>query len=71
MRVNLKSCQFFADSIQYCGYIIDENGIHKMQEKTEAISDMQTPKNKDEVRAFIGLVNYYRRFPIWARLNIL
>lgn len=62
MRVNVNKCDFFADSIQYCGYIIDRKGIRKMEQKIKAINEMPQPKNKEEVRAFVGLVNYYGRF---------
>ncbi|XP_058816399.1 uncharacterized protein K02A2.6-like [Topomyia yanbarensis] len=62
MRVNLTKCEFFADSIQYCGYVIDSQGIHKMLQKVEAIQKMPRPENRDQVRAFLGLVNYYGRF---------
>lgn len=62
MRLNLQKCEFFQDSIQFCGYEIDKNGLHKLKEKVNAINQMPAPKNKDEVRAFVGLVNYYGRF---------
>ncbi|XP_058128391.1 uncharacterized protein K02A2.6-like [Anopheles ziemanni] len=62
IRVNREKCQFFADKIEYCGYLIDANGIHKIQKKVEAIQQMPTPKNREEVRSFVGLINYYGRF---------
>lgn len=62
MRVNVKKCEFFADSIEYCGYIVDQHGIHKMKQKVDAIQNMPRPENREQVRAFLGLVNYYGRF---------
>lgn len=62
MRVNLNKSEFFANQIEYCGYIVDKEGIHKMPSKIKAIDEMPIPKNKDQVRAFAGLINYYRRF---------
>lgn len=62
MRVNFDKCEFFAKEIFYCGYVIDERGIHKMKNKIDAIQEMKRPSNKDEIRAFTGLVNYYGRF---------
>lgn len=62
MTVNLKKCSFFANQIEYCGYLIDANGIHKLPAKVEAIQKMPRPENVDQVRSFIGLVNYYGRF---------
>lgn len=62
MRVNLDKCEFLADKIVYCGYVIDRDGIHKRTEKVTAIQQMRRPTNRDEVRAFVGLINYYGRF---------
>ncbi|XP_058456730.1 uncharacterized protein K02A2.6-like [Malaya genurostris] len=62
MRVNASKCEFFSDSIEYCGYVIDRQGIHKMQKKIDAIQMMPRPENREQVRAFLGLVNYYGRF---------
>ncbi|XP_062550294.1 uncharacterized protein K02A2.6-like [Armigeres subalbatus] len=62
IRVNVQKCEFFAESIEYCGYIIDRRGISKMPQKVEAIQEMPRPKNREQVRAFMGLINYYGRF---------
>lgn len=62
MRINVAKCEFFADSIEYCGYVIDREGIHKMEQKVAAIQEMPHPENREQVRAFLGLVNYYGRF---------
>ncbi|XP_053698835.1 uncharacterized protein K02A2.6-like [Sabethes cyaneus] len=62
MRINLDKCTFFANEIEYCGYLINKDGIHKVQKKVEAIQNMPIPENKDQVRSFVGLVNYYGRF---------
>lgn len=62
MRVNLEKCEFLADKIQYCGYVIDRDGIHKMKAKVNAIQEMRQPTTREEMRAFVGLINYYGRF---------
>lgn len=62
MRVNLDKSEFMKDRIEYCGYLIDRHGIHKMQSKMDAILQMKRPTSKEEVRSFIGLINYYGRF---------
>lgn len=62
MRVNFDKCEFMQESISYCGYRIDRHGIHKLETKIEAIRNLKEPTNKDEVRSFIGLINYYGRF---------
>ncbi|XP_055584942.1 uncharacterized protein K02A2.6-like [Uranotaenia lowii] len=62
MRINLEKCHFFANEIEYCGYRIDKDGIHKVDKKIAAIQNMPRPENKEQIRSFVGLVNYYGRF---------
>ena len=62
IKINLDKCSFFQSEITYCGYTIDQYGIHKMKAKMEAIDEMPRPKNETEVRAFVGMINYYNRF---------
>lgn len=62
VRINFEKSTFFTDKINYCGYVIDKQRIHKDHSKTEAIKLMPQPKNVSEVRAFTGMINYYSRF---------
>lgn len=62
MRLNFDKCHLFQKQIDYCGYRIDEHGIHKIKDKVDAIVNMPRPRNRDEVRSFVGAVNYYGRF---------
>lgn len=62
IKINKSKSSFMQNAIEYCGFLIDRNGIHKLDSKIEAIQKMKTPQTKTEVRAFLGLVNYYSRF---------
>jgi len=62
IRLNLKKCSFLKDQILYCGHVIDKFGIKKEKEKMDAINKLPRPSNVSEVRAFVGLINYYGRF---------
>lgn len=62
MRVNLSKSEFMKPFIEYCGFLIDKDGIHKTNAKINAIQSIKTPSNKDEVRSIVGLINYYGRF---------
>ncbi|XP_044764494.1 uncharacterized protein K02A2.6-like [Coccinella septempunctata] len=62
IRINYDKSEFMKDKIEYCGYVIDKTGIHKALNKIQAIQNAKIPKNKTEVRAFTGLINYYGRF---------
>lgn len=54
--------QIYECKITYLGHIIDKNGLHKDPEKIRAIADCPQPKNVSEVKAYIGMINYYARF---------
>ena len=62
MYVKLSKCDFYKDKIHYLGHIISDEGIFVDPEKIEAIMNWPTPINVTEVRSFMGLVEYYRRF---------
>lgn len=52
------------DEVKYLvvGYIINKNGIRPYKEKLLAISKMPAPQNVIELRAFLGMVNFYAKF---------
>ena len=62
MRVNRDKCDFFSDRIEYGRYMVDKFGIHKIRKKIYAIQNMPIPRDKEQVRSFVGLVGYYGRF---------
>lgn len=60
--LNLSKCNFFYTEVDFLGFEVSENGIRPESRKTAAISDFPIPKNVHEVRQFIGLVSFFRRF---------
>lgn len=60
--LNLGKCNFFQQKVKYLGHVIDADGLHKDEDKVKAIVNAPAPSNPTEVKAFIGLVNYYSRF---------
>ena len=58
----MSKCDFYRDIIQYLGHIILEEGISVDPENIESIKNCPAPKNVTEVRYFMGLAGYYRRF---------
>nr|GEZ71163.1 putative reverse transcriptase domain-containing protein [Tanacetum cinerariifolium] len=48
--------------VQFLGHVIDSEGIHVDPAKIEAIKDWESPKTPTEIRQFLGLAGYYRRF---------
>ena len=55
-------CNFLKKHIQYLGHIISGEGIAPVQEKLESIQKMLPPRNPKEVKQFLGLIGYYRKF---------
>ena len=62
VRLKLDKCSFMQDSVEYLGHRIDASGIHTTDSKLKAIVDARQPRNVQELRAFLGLLNYYGRF---------
>ena len=55
-------CKFMCDSVEYLGYTVDSEGLHVTPNKIEAIVNAPQPQNVTELRAYLGLVNYYGKF---------
>ncbi|MCO5587928.1 hypothetical protein L7F22_041881 [Adiantum nelumboides] len=62
LYVNQMKSEFFLQEIQYLGHIISKNGIRMDPAKLEVIKDWPNPRKLHEVRSFIGMCAYYRRF---------
>lgn len=55
-------CMFVQSKIEYLGHIVSAQGVAPCPKKIECIQKYPTPKCVKEVRSFIGLVNFYRKF---------
>lgn len=62
LKLSPKKCNIFQDEVKYLGHIVSRNGISVDQEKVEKIKSWPIPKNRDELRSFLGLCTYYRKF---------
>ena len=57
-----EKCDFFKKHIQYLGHLIAEDGFTPLPEKLDSIRNMPRPKTPKEVKQFLGLIGYYRKF---------
>ncbi|GJR84695.1 putative reverse transcriptase domain-containing protein [Tanacetum coccineum] len=55
-------CEFWIPKVQFLGHVIDSQGIQMDPAKIESIKDWASPKTLTEIRQFLGLVGYFRRF---------
>ncbi len=62
LRINAKKCQFARTEIIFCGIRVSKDELGPDAEKTAAIAKIPKPVNVKEVRMFLGMVGWYRRF---------
>ena len=62
LKLNREKCNFFKSHIQYLGHLISGEGIEPLPEKLESIKEMPPPTTPKEVKQFLGLIGYYRKF---------
>lgn len=62
LRIQLDKSEFLHSELEFLGYIITENGIKPNVKKIEVMNRYPEPKSLKELRSFLGMVSYYRRF---------
>lgn len=62
VKVNFSKCKFFVNKLQYLGHLITDEGLLPSPEKLSTIEQAKTPENISELRAYLGLINYYHKF---------
>nr|GEX65846.1 putative reverse transcriptase domain-containing protein [Tanacetum cinerariifolium] len=62
LYAKFSKCDFWIDSMQFLVHVIDSIGVHVDPAKIEAIKNWTAPTTPTEVRQFLGLAGYYRRF---------
>ncbi|GJS39037.1 putative reverse transcriptase domain-containing protein [Tanacetum coccineum] len=62
LYAKFSKCEFWIPKVQFLGHVIDNKGIHVDPAKIESVKDWASPKTPTEIRQFLGLAGYYRRF---------
>ena len=62
LKLKWSKCSFMKLHIEYLGHLISENSIEPMPDKLSAIKEMPAPRSPKEIKQFLGLVGYYRKF---------
>lgn len=68
LSLNFEKCNFARSELRYLGFLIDRNGLRVDPDKVAAVQNFPTPRNVKEVRRFVGLASWYRRFiPVFSQ----
>ncbi len=62
LKMNPKKCALFRKTVSFLGHIVSENGIATDPDKTDTVNNWPIPTNVKEIRQFLGLCSYYRKF---------
>ena len=62
LKLNKAKCSFLMPQVEYLCHIIDQYGQHPTEKKVKAIKEAPQPGNVNELRAFLGIINYYGKF---------
>ena len=62
MFAKFSKCEFWLSSVSFLGHVISDEGISVDPKKIEVVQDWKRPTIVIEIRSFLGLVDYYKRF---------
>ena len=62
LYAKFSKCEFWLDQVVFLGHVISSRGIEVDPRKIEAVLKWESPTNVSEIRSFLGLAGYYRRF---------
>jgi hypothetical protein len=62
LKLQPEKCIFGAKKVKYLGFELSDKGIFPDSEKIRVVDELKSPKNKKELKRFIGSISFYRRF---------
>ena len=62
LKLKNSNCNYFKTHVQYLGHLVSGKGIKPLPEKLESVKKMPAPTTPKEIKQFLGLVGYYRKF---------
>ncbi|GKA77628.1 hypothetical protein Tco_0784165 [Tanacetum coccineum] len=62
LYAKFSKCEFWLQEVQFLGHVVNRDGIHVDPSKVESVKNWKTPESPTEIRSFLGLAGYYRRF---------
>ena len=61
-RLKREKCKFMLPSVEYLGHRISADGLQPTDSKIKALKEAHVPRNVSQLKAFVGLLNYYGKF---------
>jgi len=58
----MSKCRFFRAELEYLGHLVGRDGVRVDPRKVDGVMRWPVPKDVHQIRAFLGLANYFRRF---------
>ena len=62
LKLKVKKCTFCAPQVEYLGHIVSKHGLCPDESKVSAVQNFPLPQDVTQLRSFLGLIGYYRRF---------
>ncbi|GJX06565.1 putative reverse transcriptase domain-containing protein [Tanacetum coccineum] len=62
LYAKFSKCEFWLQEVHFLGHVVNQSGIHVDPSKIEAVKNWKDPTTPSEIRSFLGLAGYYRRF---------
>ncbi|XP_016335635.1 uncharacterized protein K02A2.6-like [Sinocyclocheilus anshuiensis] len=62
LRLKRDKCEFLQKEVRYLGHLVDAQGLHPLKDKVQALTEAPCPTNVTELKAYLGLLNYYNKF---------
>jgi len=62
LKLHINKCFLFQRRVEFLGHVLSENGVKVQMAKVDAVQHWPVPRNLTELRSFLGLCSYYRRF---------
>ncbi|GJW80962.1 putative reverse transcriptase domain-containing protein [Tanacetum coccineum] len=62
LYAKFSKCEFWLEEVHFLGHVVNQGGIHVDPGKIEAVKNWKAPTTPSEIRSFLGLAGYYRRF---------
>ena len=70
LYAKFSKCKFWLSEVRFLGHVVSALGVSVDLEKVEAVMSWERPKSIFEIRSFLGLAGYYRRFENGLKLSI-